>query len=413
MVAEKLADLGVAAPFAVAFSGGLDSTALLASVPQARAIHVHHGLHACADSWAKHAQSIAQRLGRTCAVLRVEVERDSGLGLEAAARAARYAALSVELREGETLLTAHHAQDQAETLLLRLLRGAGLNGLRGITPKRSLGIKRWLARPLLEINRQELSRLVACMNLPVIDDPSNTDLRFERNFLRAEILPRLHERWPQLEQSFAHSIAALNGTQALLEARVLRPLSYEIGGWRELDIKARASLLSSWLGALGVASPSAARLCEFARQLDSSPSAAPSLALSGYTLKRYREMLYAVPDLPPLAPYALSFDGRELELPQQLGVLKLQPDAHSPRSTLTVRSMVGGERLRLKRAGISQDLKTLLQARGIPPWQRTRLPLIWDGAELLAIPGVLQADVFDEWLGGAELLHAHRMAPSF
>lgn len=401
-LAAKLETLGVAAPFVVAFSGGADSTALLAALPGARAVHINHQLHADAPRWQAHCAQIAKMLDRQFTAVSVVVDRTLGGGLESAARSARYAALIAELKPGETLLTAHHADDQSETLLLRLLRGAGLSGLRGITPKRALGAERWLARPLLTTSRADLRQFLDTQQLPVVSDPSNFDSAHDRNFLRAEILPLLNQRWPQLNVSFAHSIAALDGAHALLRQHLLHGDITQLRDWQPLPLAARTALLSLWIHTLGLPPPRALRLQEFARQLDASADAHPALLLGTHTLRRYRDVLYALPPLAPVRPFECTFDGSALALPQALGRLWITP-CERKRTPLRVRAMHAGAVLRLRTDGPRRKLRSLLQEHAVPPWQRLRLPLLYHGEELIAVGDVLQSTALLNWLGEAKL----------
>jgi tRNA(Ile)-lysidine synthase len=193
----------------VAFSGGADSTALLAALAQRRrrcgfglrAIHVNHQLHRDAARWAGQALVTAARLQVPASVLTVDVAV-AGRSLEAAAREARYAALAAALAPGEHLLTAHHEEDQLETVLLQLLRGAGVAGLAAMPPRAAFA-GGWLLRPLLGQSRAGLRAWLSRQELPWIEDPANADLRFDRNYLRAEILPRLQARWPAAARTVA------------------------------------------------------------------------------------------------------------------------------------------------------------------------------------------------------------------
>ncbi|MDW8479170.1 MAG: tRNA lysidine(34) synthetase TilS [Xanthomonadales bacterium] len=217
-VARALRDWLAAHPegaLAVGFSGGPDSTALLAvaaGLPEARArglraLHVDHGLHPQSRDWARHCERVAARLGLRCAVLGVAV-RPGGSGLEAAARRARYEALAAALGAGEWLLTAHHAEDQAETVLLRLLRGAPPPLLAGMPPRRPLG-RGFLARPLLALPRSALAAALAASGLPALADPANLDRRLDRGWLRSRVIPALAERWPRWAEGVTASAAEL------------------------------------------------------------------------------------------------------------------------------------------------------------------------------------------------------------
>uniref|UniRef100_UPI000289E4C1 tRNA lysidine(34) synthetase TilS n=1 Tax=Halomonas sp. KM-1 TaxID=590061 RepID=UPI000289E4C1 len=194
----------------VALSGGLDSSLLLTLAAQAcrrhprplYALHVHHGLQSAANGFERHCRRLASRLGVPLFVERVAVERDAGLGLEGAARKARYAAFARRVAPGETLLLAQHRDDQAETFLLAALRGSGVRGLAGMPAEREWQGRR-LVRPLLTRSRSELEAEAARLGLRWVDDPSNTDEALDRNFLRGSVLPLLQSRWPQAATALA------------------------------------------------------------------------------------------------------------------------------------------------------------------------------------------------------------------
>lgn len=207
----------------IAFSGGLDSTVLLHlladyarshAAPPLRAVHVHHGLQAAADAWPAHCKAVCANLGIALEVIHVQVS--PGASLEQAARDARYAAFQQTLGPGDILFTGQHCDDQAETLLLRLLRGAGLRGLAAMPWQRPLG-QGSLVRPLLGCARQQLQAYAQARGLAWIDDPSNADTRFARNFLRREVMPQLQQRWPQVGQNFARAAEHLGEALGLLD----------------------------------------------------------------------------------------------------------------------------------------------------------------------------------------------------
>ena len=186
--------------YGVAFSGGLDSSVLLTGLARldhrpVRALHVNHGLHPESNQWEDHCRSVAVSLGIDFESLRVNIKPRLGKSLEAQARSIRYQALASMLQPGELLLTAHHAEDQLETILLRLLRGSGVKGLRGIASLRRLGAH-YVARPMLDITQNEIHSQAKAWDIVYVDDPSNLDLRFDRNYLRSSIVPQLLSRWP-------------------------------------------------------------------------------------------------------------------------------------------------------------------------------------------------------------------------
>lgn len=219
---QALAPWRSAPAWHIAFSGGLDSTVLLHllanlantdTLPPLGAVHVHHGLQTAADAWPAHCQSICDNLGVPLRVMRVQVQ--PGASLERAARDARYQAFIEVTGAGQVLLTGQHRDDQAETLLFRLLRGAGVRGLSAMPAQRPLAAG-YLVRPLLEVSRAELEAYAEEYQLEWIEDPSNADSRFSRNYLRHRVLPTLTERWPQAVSSLARTAEHLSEAQGLL-----------------------------------------------------------------------------------------------------------------------------------------------------------------------------------------------------
>jgi tRNA(Ile)-lysidine synthase len=380
-VAARLRALAVDGPIAIGFSGGVDSTALLLAVPHARALHIDHGLHPDSAAWAEHARTMASALGRRFAVCRVDVPRSGSI--ENAARRARYAALEAALEPGETLLTAHQREDQTETLLLKLLRGAGPRGLRGIAPARVLKSGARVVRPLLDVPRAQLAAVVSAAGFAPIIDPSNADDQHARSFLRHCVLPTLRARFATLDQSFGASARALNGQRALI-AQTLLPRGREpLRGWRPLDRGARIALIGAWLDTFESPLPTYAQLAQFATQLDAPPDRSPMLALQHGSLRRYRDGIHWVPPLAPIPPYALTFDGRAVTLPHGLGQLAEQPLA----APLTIRSATSNETLQVAANRPHRALNDYLHDAHIPPWLRQRLPRVWSGTTLLGVLG--------------------------
>ena len=214
----------------IAFSGGLDSTVLLhllaslakiENLPPVSAVHVHHGLQAAADAWPAHCQSVCDALGVPLRVMRVQVS--PGASLERAAREARYQAFMQVMEAGEVLFTGQHRDDQAETLLFRLLRGAGVRGLASMPEHRPLA-QGHLVRPLLAFSRSELEAYAHQHQLQWIEDPSNADPRFSRNYLRHRVFPTLTERWPQAITHLARTAEHMAEAQGLLDELALMDL---------------------------------------------------------------------------------------------------------------------------------------------------------------------------------------------
>lgn len=396
-------------------SGGLDSMVLLhllaAQRPPAlplRAIHVHHGLDPAADDWTARCQAACDALAVPLVVARVEVPRDKGLGLEGAARAARHAAFAAELRAGEILALAHHQDDQAETFLLRALRGSGPDGLGAMQAWRAHAAG-WLWRPLLSMSRQQLLDHAQRHGLGWIEDPSNDDTTLDRNFLRREVLPLLARRWPQARARFARSAALCAEASALLHAEDAQALAsvlgpcpdrLDAGALKALPRERRARVLRHWIETLGLP-PLPGKGVEQveADLLHAAVDAEACFSWSGARLRRWRRWLHAGPVRAPLPEdWATAWDGtRPLPVPGG-GWLRLE-GAASFDGPLRVRARRGGERIRLPGRSHHHALKHVLQGCGVPPWERERLPLLVaaDGEVLAAGDRVLGA-ALETWL---------------
>ncbi|HAU5566239.1 TPA: tRNA lysidine(34) synthetase TilS [Serratia fonticola] len=394
----------------LAFSGGLDSTVLLHQLVswqrqmpqlQVRALHVHHGLSPNAERWASHCLHICQQWQIPCEVLRVQVD-GRVKGIEAAAREARYQALFQQLQPGEHLLTAQHLDDQCETLLLALKRGSGPAGLAGMPIQRQVG-KHSHLRPLLDISRQQLEAYATEHGLGWIDDESNADSRYDRNFLRQDILPLLQTRWPHFSAASARSAALCGEQEQLLDellAEQLAQLTDEQGALHFPPLLAmsearRHALLRRWIAQQGGAMPSRDALKRITDEvMCSREDANPSLSFAAFTLRRYRQRLYWLNAHASLSQHSLTWHDREqlLRLPENLGVLQANPAIATLRQptedeSINVRFQASGYYHLLGRAG-GREIKKLWQELGVPPWQRERIPLIYYNQTLICAPGL-------------------------
>jgi len=403
----------------VAFSGGLDSTVLLHlladyvrhhDAPPLYAVHIHHGLQAAADAWPAHCQQVCDALGIELRVIRVQL--DSAASLEQAAREARYRAFASLLGPGEVLFTGQHREDQAETLLFRLLRGAGLRGLAAMPASRSLGQGR-LVRPLLDQSREQLQAYAQASGLKWIEDPSNTDTRFARNFLRAEVVPLLRQRWPQASQNLARSAAHLGEALALLDELAATDIAAASPGavapWQcldSLDMGVLAALsparqrnaLQYWLSSR-TRLPDSRHWAGWANLRDAAADAQPLWRLTDGQLQRSQGRLWwlsgdwlqapqgGAPWPDPSQPLALPGNGS----------VRLVGDLRGPGLRVTYRQ--GGEVLDIPGRG-HRDLKRLLNEHRVPHFVRHRLPLLWQGERLLAVANLAelgQADWQLQW----------------
>ena len=402
------------AALVVAFSGGMDSSVLLHALAAStrartrglRAVHVDHGLHPDSARWAEHCRASAAQLDIPILIVRVAVEHDTGTGLEDAARRARMAAFAQTLRPGEVLALAQHRDDQAETVLMKLLRGAGPEGLGGMRTLREFGAG-WLWRPLLGLARADLRAYAQAHDLRWIEDPSNSHTQLRRNFLRKEILPRLAQRWPDVEVALTHaagwSRAAADfidteARKALARLQGLDPATLDWRGWLDLPDALRDPVLRSWLRELGLDEPAHFHVRELERQLrEAGADRTPCIAFARTELRRYRELIYAMrPIAAAAADWQTQWDGTSaLRLPDG-SALSLRP-ARRIDPPLRVAYRHGGERLKPAGATHTRELRLLLQEAGVPPWQRAQLPLLWQGDALLAVGDLFLSDAGAAW----------------
>ena len=392
----------------LAYSGGLDSTVLLHAlaslrVPGLRAVHIHHGLQELADEWVQHCRAQCAALSVELEVLQVRVEDTHAAGPEAAAREARYAALRGVMQSDDLLVTAHHQDDQAETVLLRLLRGTGVHGLGAMRPLLPFAPGR-LWRPLLEVPRAELYRYAQWHRLSWIEDPHNQSPRYARSWLRAEIVPRLSARWPQAQAHLAQAAAHCADAAELLDelaATDRRAATHanpgvapqdncgvlHIPALMALTPSRRRNLLRYWLRLRGWPVPAARMLARLqAEVLDAREDAQPLLHCGPYEFRRYRDQLHVMAPLSEVPPdWSCTWDGQgECALPTGCGVLRSTASVPLPQ-VLTVCFASGGERLRPHGGTHSRTLKNLFQEAGMPPWLRTRTPLLYADGTLLAV----------------------------
>ncbi len=388
----------------VAYSGGADSHALLYLLTRyrerlgcdLRAVHVNHNLQPGADSWVEHCRGVARELRIPLTVL--DVYPDPDANREARARRARYQALTGLLGAGEAVCTAHHREDQAETVLLRLLRGSGVDGLAAMPASRPLGNGR-LLRPLLEVSRDALRRYAAAHGLEHVDDPSNTGVEQDRNYLRNRVLPLLRCRWPAADSTLArYSAAAAEARRLGEDLAVLDGLpsgpQLDCALLWALPGRRRRNLVRAWLRSLALPLPGRERLLQGLDDLlHAEGDRVPEMRWPGGRVRRYRERLHADDgiDPPPLAAPRPWRGEPRLLLPS--GVLHARPiigDGLSRRVVsqgLVVDHRRPGERCR-PAGRPRRTLKKLMQEAGIPPWQRDQWPVLRGGGETVAVPGI-------------------------
>jgi tRNA(Ile)-lysidine synthase len=408
---------------AVAYSGGLDSSVLLHLASEyARthelpiyAFHIHHGLSPNADAWLAHCQAESDRCGATFAAAKVDVAGNGGRGVEEAARIARYAGLGNLCRRHSVslLLTAHHQDDQAETVLLQLMRGAGLPGLSGMPAFQQhhdlLGAGIALGRPLLGIARATLEQAALRFGLQHVGDESNADTRYRRNALRHDIAPVIETHFPGFASLVARTAEHAQSAQSLLHQLAMIDLAackadalndaLDLHKVKSLPAERADNLLRHWLYGQGVKLPSTSRLDEIRAQMFGAASDMhPFFDFGPVTLRRIGNRLELHPGMgtPPCDPLTLQWQGQhEVLVPQWRGRLVFDKvdgpglDAARLRNRpLVLHPRAGQERLRVAANRPSKSLKSLFQESSIAPWRRSWLPLIYLDTDLVFVAGL-------------------------
>ncbi len=420
--------------FLCGFSGGLDSSVLLhaaAKLPdiRIRAIHIHHGLHPDADRWTQHCIEVCRDLNIDLTTVKVDVDKTAGKGTEAAARHARYAAIAKLIHDDEILLTAHHLQDQAETVLLRLLRGSGSRGLAAMRAATSVhGFRQF--RPLLSVSKAVLQSYASSEKLSWIEDPSNEKNDFDRNYLRHEIMPLLEKRWPKTSSALSHSAELLAEEHQCLKMQSEIFLSQVQGiDERSLSVSAlmqyqkpwRAQILRTWTESLNTPPLPAHILQEIELViLPAKPDAEAQVSWEGTAISRWRDCLY-LSQIQPGMPqdWQLEWNGAlEFALPNgdRWGFVTA---ANCPMTAVDISNYFGGHFLVTLRRGGEKILlenrehhsliKNCLQELGVPPWERRKLPLICtSGGECLAMGDVLVSARFEVFCESQQIRFSRR-----
>jgi tRNA(Ile)-lysidine synthase len=406
----------------VAYSGGVDSTVLTHSLlrrrrqlADLRLVHVDHGLQAASGDWARHCARQAKAWRLPLVTLRVRIEREHGESPEAAAREARYDALASVLQPGETLVTAQHKDDQVETLLLQLFRGAGVAGLAAMPRVAPLG-RGTIVRPLLNVSRREIERYARDRGLEWVEDPTNRQLHFARNYLRAKVMPLIRDQWPGAVDAIARSARHMAEAQGLLGDLANRDLvaardgdGMSVTALRRLPPARFRNALRQWIGAAGIEAPSTAQMLEMGGHvLAARADANPEVRWGGAVLRRRAGRL----TLERRSADTIDADreliskswrwakDRECVLNRAGDVLALVDDPKGPidldalPDLLAIRARAGGETLRLGERARRQSLKKLIQAARIPVDERARLPLIVSAGE----PEARLLVVADRWI---------------
>ena len=396
----------------IAYSGGLDSRVLLHLAALNRAdggcelevIHIDHGLQSASANWAKHCAETCAAYAIHCHVLKARLQPQSGQSVEAVARDKRYELFASRMREHDLLLLAQHADDQAETVLLQLLRGAGPEGLSAMPYVREFSSGH-LIRPFLQFKRSELEAYAKSEQLSWLEDPSNDDDRFDRNYLRKHIFPILEQRFPGYRKTIARS--ASHCAELVAETADSKQSHHQsclkqgsnillIEKLANLSFQLQKQVLRSWIKSLGCKAPQTQQLSVMLEQFCcESPSPLAAVSTADYQVRRYQDGLYLVTDSQEVSSF--HYDWRELQSPlyiKELDVelsmqlLLLEGLVLDETQVCSVRSRQGGEKLRQEANQSRRSIKNLFQEHSIPPWERDQYPFIYQNDKLVAVLGL-------------------------
>jgi tRNA(Ile)-lysidine synthase len=397
----------------VAYSGGCDSTVLLYLLHhysqhhplKVSAIYIDHQLDDNSSQWGEHCRSICHKLSIPLVIRKVDID-GGDQGIEAAAREARYKIFESLLGPHDLLLMAHHQNDQVETLLLRLMRGSGVHGAAAIPELRALG-EGWLARPLLAFTREQIMDYAHQQRLKWIEDPSNQDHRYERNFVRHQLLPLLQSRREGIHEVLARTTQHFDEAAKLLDQLAEEDLNRIGGEGAAIDCAALIEMESGrcrnlvryWIGKQGFQRPDTVHLNRIIDEvIGSRVDRTPLVQWKGGEIRRHKGHLYCLPlSVQSSENLVMKWQGEpELLLPHGLGILKFKQvrgagivfaDLPVPEN-ITISWRRGGEKIKLVGKAHRQSLKKLFQQASIPSWDRQRIPLIYCGAELLQVVGL-------------------------
>ncbi|MEE9395554.1 MAG: tRNA lysidine(34) synthetase TilS [Methylococcales bacterium] len=414
----------------VAYSGGLDSHVLLhlcvhlrkiGLIDKLSAIHIHHGLMPDSDAWSNHCETVTKGLAVPFQLSEVNVGAKPGQSIEEAARDARYGALRQTMTSGCHLLTGQHQDDQAETMLLQLFRGTGLAGLSAMPEIKAFGKGR-LVRPLLSFTREILYEYAVTNKLIWINDGSNDDRRYGRNYLRHEIMPLLKERWPGISHVLtrtsrhcaeANDILAGLASRELDSAQGKAPNSLSISALAKLVVPYQRLVIRKWITDSSFRCPAARIIDRILKDvLTALPDRMPIVCWKEGAVRRYRDDLFILPPPSKFEPSAvLSWYGSTpLQLPDDNGKLEILLETGEgiplqlwEKGRITVRYRRGGERCKIPNRIGHHSLKKLFQEKGVPPWERQQIPLIYIDDVLAAVGNDWICEPFSNQCGGENI----------
>jgi len=414
---QTLTSLPGANSYIVGFSGGADSTALLYALTRLKprletpvsAVHINHGIHKDADVWQQHCESFCRQHSIPLQCLKVNPVNRNGNGLEAEARQLRYDAITDLLKPGDCLLTAHHSDDQAETLLLNLMRGSGVDGLSAMPEHRPLGAGS-LQRPLLGFQNSMLRDYLADKGIDWLEDPSNLLLNHDRNYVRHEVIPLLEKRWPGINKRLLLTRMAMAESRSLLEPIADEYLQQHLAHRFVLLITEQLEqnpaliklVIRRWLKKTVVPSVPAHRLNSLCRQLQQAKKAQKITILwAGWSLRVYKRQLWLQPDneIPPCPSLEWPIGQSDVDLGGDIG--KLTINGQNPNSLpgqLRIGSRQHNKGISLKQGAHHKSLKNLFQSTGVPSWLRDNIPLCIMDGELVAVGDWIFSEPFAAWM---------------
>ncbi|HCU91056.1 MAG TPA: tRNA lysidine(34) synthetase TilS [Gammaproteobacteria bacterium] len=401
---------GINRRFVVAYSGGIDSQVLLhlmvsfvaGQTSRLRMVHIDHGLHKESQGWAEWCAETASEFGIEIVVLKINESPPSGCSVEAWARGHRYRLLESTMEADDVLLTAHHQNDVAETFLLQLLRGAGPHGLSSIAERQRFGSGMML-RPLLNYSRADIVSYAEAHNLEWIDDSSNDEDRYDRNYLRSNVFPWIERRWPAAVARIGHAVELQQNAAACLDEAADAVIENGLGTEDSqlsiscicnLNAAMQRSVLRRWIVRAGFPKPDAVHLHEIRRLINARIDAQPCVRWKCAEIRRYRDSLFLLWQTERIAGTGDYHWDLTAPLYLPWGVLSTNASIGKGLSAklamsndVSVRFRAGGERCHPIYRARSQSLKRLFQEWGIPPWLRGEIPLIYRGNELIAVAG--------------------------
>ena len=408
----------------VAYSGGCDSHVLLHSLvalrsqipSEIKAIHINHGLSPLANEWEEHCREICEELSVSYTAIKVDASsKKSGSNKtspEEAARHARYAEWKNLVNKDEVILLAHHQDDQAETVLLQLLRGSGVKGLAAMPAQQNFS-QGLLCRPMLGFLREEIVSYAVGQSLNWIDDPSNFDTDFDRNFLRHDVVPLLESRWPSLKKTLSRTATHTAEADQLLTELAMQDwlnvqsnIQINISSLLELDEKRQRNVVRYWLAKIcHLSLPDTVHLQRILDEvLTAAEDATPEVIWRGGEVRRYQGLLYAQEkhvepenNLELIwsnveEPLGINSLGGKLSASSSVG--KGLSQSKLENSAISVKFRQGGESCRPVGRGQTHQLKKLFQEWQVPPWLRASIPLIYVNGELAEVVGYCCCEPF-------------------